>query len=58
MQKIPKALKEVWQLKDKCFEETKKMSSKDFLLHVHKTVEGLSKKYNLNLKKSESVYLH
>ena len=56
MLKIPKALKEVWQLKDKCYEETKHMSSKEYLNHVHKTVEGLSKKYHLHLKKSEKVY--
>ena len=58
MLKIPKALKEVWQLKDKCYEETKNMSSKQFLDHVHKTVEGLSKKYHLRLKKSEKAYSH
>ena len=56
MQKAPKALKEIWQLKDKCYEETKNMSSKQFSDHVHKTVEGLSKKYHLRLKKSEKVY--
>ena len=58
MQRVPKALKEVWQLKDKCYKETKNMSSKQFLDHVHKTVEGLSKKYHLRLKKSEKAYSH
>ena len=58
MQKVPKALKEVWQLKDKCYEETKKMSSKQFLDHVHKTIEGLSKKYHLRLKKLDKAYSH
>ena len=56
MLKIPKALKEVWQLKDKCYEATKNMSSKEYLNHVHKTVERLSRKYHLHLKKSEKVY--
>ena len=56
MLRIPKALKEVWQLKDKCYEETKNMSSKEYLHHVHKIVEGLSRKYHLHLKKPEKVY--
>ena len=58
MRKVPKALKEVWQLKDKCYEETKKMSSKDFLKHVHKTVDELAKKYHLRLKKLDKAYSH
>ena len=58
MRKIPKALKEVWQLKDKCYEETKNMSSKKFLDHVHKTVEDLSKKYHLRLKNLDKAYSH
>ena len=56
MLRIPKALKEVWQLKDKCYEKTKNMSSKEYLNHVHKIVKGLSQKYRLHLKKSEKVY--
>ena len=51
MMKVPKALQEVWQWKEKCYEETKNMSSKEHLIYVHHKTEEFCKKHNLRLRK-------
>ena len=53
--KVPKSLQEVWQWKDECYEETKNMSSKEHLIHVHNAVEKFCKKHGLHLRKASKI---
>jgi len=46
MMKVPKSLEEVWQWKEECYQETKNMSSKEQLVHIHDTVERFVKNIN------------
>lgn len=40
---IPKSLEEIWVWKDKCYEESKGLSVKDYLDKIHKNVNKVLK---------------
>lgn len=40
---ISKSLEEVWEWKEKCYEESKGLNMKDYLKKVHKNVEKVLK---------------
>ena len=46
-----KVLLEVWGWKDKVYQETKDMSTEEWLRYVRKQSGALKKKYNLKLKR-------
>ena len=48
--KVDKSLQEVWDWKDKVYEETKHLSIKDAARNIHEGAEQVCKKYGLKLK--------
>ncbi len=49
--KVDKSLQEVWDWKEKVYEETKGLSTKEKIVSFRKTSEDFCKKYGLKLKK-------
>ncbi len=52
---ISKSLKEVWEWKEKCYEESKGLSVKDYLHKVHKNAEDALKEAGF-LEKDSKLY--
>lgn len=48
--KVDKSLQEVWDWKDKVYEETKHLSIKETAENIRKGAEEFCKKYGLKLK--------
>lgn len=48
--KIDKSLQEVWDWKDKVYQETKHLSMKESVMNIRKGAEQFCKKYGLKLK--------
>ena len=48
--KVDKSLQEVWDWKDKVYQETKHLSIKETAEYIHKGAEEFCKKYGLKLK--------
>jgi uncharacterized protein YeaC (DUF1315 family) len=55
--KVDKSLQEVWDWKDKVYQETKHLSMKETVDYIHKGAEQLCKKYGLKLKTLHSTHL-
>lgn len=53
--KIDKSMQDVWDWKDKVYEEGKGFSVKEAAEKIRKETEMISKKYNLNLRKISTV---
>jgi len=53
--KVDKSLQEVWDWKDKVYQETKRFSMKQTADHIHKGAEQLCKRYGLKLKTLHSM---
>jgi len=53
--KVDKSLQEVWDWKDKVYQETKDFSMKETADHIHKGAEQLCKRYGLKLKTLRSA---
>jgi len=51
----PKALKEVWEWKDRAYEETKHLSMKERIRLINKRATELCQDYGLSLKKTEKA---
>jgi len=47
--KIDRSLQEVWEWKDKCYEEYKDKTSGEMLELINKNAEEFKKKYNIKL---------
>lgn len=48
--KVDKSLQEVWDWKDKVYQETKHLSIKKTIENIHKGTEEFCNKYGLKLK--------
>lgn len=48
--KVDKSLQEVWEWKEKVYEETRGLSTKEKIANFKKTSEDFCKKYGLKLK--------
>ncbi len=48
--KVDKSLQEVWDWKDKVYQETKHLSIRETAEYIHKGAEEFCKKYGLKLK--------
>ncbi len=53
--KVDKSLKEVWEWKEKVYEEIKGLSTKEKIVSFRKSSDDFCKKYDIKLKKSSSV---
>jgi hypothetical protein len=51
----PKALKEIHEIREKIYEETKNMTPAERAAHARNEAQKLIKKYNLNLKYESKV---
>jgi len=49
--KVDKSLQEVWEWKEKVYQETKNLSVKETAEKMRRETEELTKKYNLQFKK-------
>ena len=49
--KVDKSLQEVWDWKDKVYQQTKHLSIRETAEYIHKGAEELCKKYGLKLKR-------
>ncbi len=50
MMKVDKSLQEVWDWKEKIYQETKHMTMHERVEHMRKGADKLCKKYNLRLR--------
>ncbi|MFA4889346.1 MAG: hypothetical protein WC628_07235 [Candidatus Omnitrophota bacterium] len=48
--KVDKSLQEVWDWKDKVYQETKHLTMKEAVENIRKGAEDFCKKYNLSFK--------
>ena len=48
--KVDRSLREVWDWKDKVYEETKHLSVREAAKKIHEDVVGIKNKYGLKLK--------
>ncbi|MDI6758911.1 MAG: hypothetical protein QMD94_04485 [Candidatus Omnitrophota bacterium] len=48
--KVDKSLREVWDWKDKVYEETKHLSIRETARKIHEDAQQIKKKYGLKLK--------
>lgn len=48
--KVDKSLQEVWDWKDKVYEQTKHLSVRETAGKIHEDVQKIKKKYGLKLK--------
>ncbi|MFH1824221.1 MAG: hypothetical protein ABH873_03230 [Candidatus Firestonebacteria bacterium] len=55
MYKEPEAMREIHEIRERMYEETKNMTVKEKVAYIHKAAEEAKKKYNLNLKKAVHV---
>ena len=53
--KVDKSLQEVWDWKEKVYQDTKNFSTKETLENIHKGAEEFCKRYGLKLKKLQLV---
>ncbi|MEW6608890.1 MAG: hypothetical protein AB1414_15835 [bacterium] len=53
--KVDKSLQEVWNWKEKVYEEMKGLSTKEKIVSFKKSAENFSMKYGLKLKKLYSL---
>lgn len=52
--KVDKSLQEVWEWKEKVYEETRNLSTKEKIVNFKKTSEDFCKKYGLKFKRFHS----
>jgi len=52
--KVDKSLQEVWDWKEKVYQETKHLSIKETAEYIHKGAEEFCEKYGLKFKKLHS----
>ncbi len=50
MYKEPEPMRQIHEIQEKIYEETKHMTTKEYLEYIHKSAEHAKKKYNLNLR--------
>ncbi len=53
--KVDKSLQEVWDWKDKVYQETKNLSVREASKKIHEDVGQIKKKYGLKLKTPHSL---
>ena len=53
--KFDKSLQEVWDWKEKVYQDTKDFSIKELLKNIHDGAEAIRQKYGLKLKKLQFV---
>ena len=55
--KIDKSLQEVWDWKDKIYDETKSLNTREFVSAIAKEARETESKYKLDLRKfAKSIY--
>lgn len=55
MYKEPEPMRQIHQIQEKIYEETKHMSGKEFIAYIHRCAEEAKKKYGLNLRKATHI---
>jgi len=50
MYKEPEPMRQIHEIQEKIYEETKHMSNKEFVAYIHKASEEAKKKYGLKFK--------
>ena len=55
MMNEPKALKEIHEIREQIYEETKNMTATERAAHAHDDAQKLIEKYNLKIKYRDSV---
>jgi len=49
--KYSKSLREVWEWKEKIYEETKHLSKEKYIKHLNENAENFYREYNITLRK-------
>jgi hypothetical protein len=55
MYKEPRPMREIHEIQEKIYEETKNMSDKELIEYYHKGAEEAKKKYGLSFKKAQYI---
>ena len=57
MKNEPKALKEIHDIREKIYEETKNMTTEERVQHTHDEAQKLINQYNLKIKYENKIIL-
>lgn len=52
MYKEPEVMRDIHEIQEKIYEETKDMTSKEYIKFIHESAERAKKKYGLKFKKA------
>ena len=56
MYKESETMKDVHRIQEKIYEQTKNMTSQEFIAHIHKRAETFKKKHGLHLHKASRLH--